>query len=1549
MPKSIIFVDSRVANYQSLIDSFTEPAEVFILDGASDGLGQMATALQGQTGIDAIHVISHGSQGALYLGSTALDSGNLAAYGSQLGNIGSALTQTGDILLYGCNVAQGDVGLQFINSLAQYTGADVAASRDGSGAALLGGNWVLEEVTGSIEALALLGNGLTGLLSTGTGKVTTDLGTHNDFGYSVTVQADGKILVAGSSSPGGGITYDFALVRYNPDGSLDTSFDSDGKVTTDFGVSDYGKSVTLQADGKILVAGNTMNYGSAPDTFSLARYNSDGSLDTSFDGDGKVTTDFGPALNTGLAGQSIAMQGDGKILVAGYSQGTFKLVRYNTDGSLDPSFDGDGKVNTAFGFGFYSYAQFVNLQTDGKILVTGWGYPTSITNSFFLLARYNPDGSLDTSFDTDGMAWTGMSPSYGFSSTLQTDGKILVAGGSPGSVALARFNPNGSMDASFGIGGSGTVNTVVNSGFSTSFEYSYSVTVQADGKILVAGSGSGIDFILVRYNADGSLDTSFDGDGKVMTDFGAYDFGDSLTVQADGKILVAGYSAATIDQSASYRYGAVDFALARYNVNGSLDVNFGVTPILETQPPTVTSFSPLDEATCIAIGSNIVVTFNEPIAKGTGNIVLKTAAGTTVANYNAATSANLSISGNTLTINPTADLAYSTGYKVEFTAGTIKDLAGNSYAGTTSYNFTTNGIPVATSAAVSAIEDAAKTGTLTGTDPEGSTLTFAKVADPSHGTLTVNASTGAYVYTPASNYNGADSFTFKVNDGTADSAASTVNITVSAVNDLPTGSVIITGTATPGQILTATNTLADVDGLGAISYKWQAAGVDILGATASIYTLTPGEVGKVITVIANYTDAMGTAESKTSVPISVVGSNETMNTAPTFAAGDGKVTTDISGVDTYASAIVQTDGKILLAGFSVNFNGVDPFVATSGWDFALARFNTNGTLDTSFAGGGKLIEANGYGGEFGTNIAVQANGTILVVGSGRANIGSSFDFALIRFIADGGLDTSFSGDGKLTTDIGSASIDSGNSVVVQADGKILVAGHTDDGVTPTTGEMAHVDFALVRYNADGGLDYTFSPTENPFTASPTYFEGSILGVVLDNIVEIVDTELSAANSYNGTTLTLSRHIGASIQDVFSALSGGTLATLTTSSYFAVDGITIGRVTANSAGTLTLAFNANATQSLVNKAMQQIAYANTSDAPPATVQIDWTFNDGNTGVQGDGGALSVTGSTTVQITPTNDYPILAVPLADQKGAPNVPFSFTVPAGSFTDPDLEALTYSVGMSNGTGVPPWLSFNASTRTFSGTPGLNDIGLLDLQVTAKDSANASVSDIFRMTVATASVNQILTGTGASESFTSGPGNDTIDGGAGIDTAVYSSVRAGFALAKTSTGFTLIDNTDAQGTDTLQNVERLKFSDGGIALDVGATQPGGQTILLLGAVLGMSLLGTKLPLIGAVIDLFDQGYTLQQLSGAVMRLPIWDVLTGQPTPTNTDIAIYLLTRVNGFAPDATTLATAVTSLSTEIDFASQGNFLWHLAESSANQTQVNLVGLATTGAPYGW
>jgi serralysin len=214
---------------------------------------------------------------------------------------------------------------------------------------------------------------------------------------------------------------------------------------------------------------------------------------------------------------------------------------------------------------------------------------------------------------------------------------------------------------------------------------------------------------------------------------------------------------------------------------------------------------------------------------------------------------------------------------------------------------------------------------------------------------------------------------------------------------------------------------------------------------------------------------------------------------------------------------------------------------------------------------------------------------------------------------------------------------------------------------------------------------------------------------------------------------------------------------------------------------------------------------------------------------------------------------------------------------------------------------------------------------------------------------NDTLTGNDVNNSLDGGAGNDSIDGGAGTDTAVYSMARASVALTKTSTGFTLTDNSKVAGTDTLQAMERIKFSDAGIALDVASTQAAGQTVMLLGAVLPGRLVfdSSKQALLGAAIDLFDQGYSLQTLSGAVMRLPIWDVLTQKSAPTNTDIATYLLNNVNGAAPDATTLANAVKSLNTETDFATQGNFLWHLAESAVNQTRIDLVGLAATGLVY--
>ncbi|MGZ8190947.1 MAG: hypothetical protein ACXWTS_06915, partial [Methylococcaceae bacterium] len=406
-------------------------------------------------------------------------------------------------------------------------------------------------------------NNAPGFSNNGYGKVTTAIGLSSDYGYSVSIQADGKILVAGYSLIGSG--YDFALVRYNNDGSLDTSFDGDGKLTTLVGSSnDYGYSVTVQADDKILVAGKSSN--GSNDDFALVRYNSDGSLDTSFSVDGKITTDIGSSTDSA---QSVTVQADGKILVAGNSlvgsSYDFALVRYNSDGSLDTSFSGDGKVTTDFGSGSYDVGQSLSVQANGKILVAGY---SNVGNDWdFALVRYNSDGSLDTSFSGDGKVTTPVSSiDYGASVTVQADGKILVAGkssnGSNDDFALVRYNTDGSLDTSFD--GDGKV--ISELGFS---ENAYSVTVQADGKILLAGysyDSIRYAFALVRYNSDGSLDTSFDGDGKVTTNFGfTQDRGYSVTVQADGKIIVAGTSSNGSND---------DFALVRYNSNGSLDGTF---------------------------------------------------------------------------------------------------------------------------------------------------------------------------------------------------------------------------------------------------------------------------------------------------------------------------------------------------------------------------------------------------------------------------------------------------------------------------------------------------------------------------------------------------------------------------------------------------------------------------------------------------------------------------------------------------------------------------------------------------------------------------------------------------------------------------------------------------------------------------------------------------------------------------------------------------------------------------------------------------------------
>src|SRR5262245_3545788 len=401
------------------------------------------------------------------------------------------------------------------------------------------------------------------------------------FGNSVAAQRDGKIVVAGSAEVGG--VDQFALVRYNSDGSLDTGFNGNGKVTTAVGTGTCkGEGVALQEGGKIVVVGHSFN-PEGQSCFTVLRYSANGSLDTSFGESGKITTAVAKESNA----DSVAMQSDGKIVVAGNAfidgnNNDFGVVRYNANGKLDSSFNQTGKATADFGA--HDLPRSVAVHGDGRIVVAG--YTTNESKEQCALACFRANGSLDTNFNGTGKVITkfgGDGDAEGEGVAAQSDGKTVAVGyatvGGVQQFAIERYKNDGALDASFG--GTGRVLTAV--GISGS--NATGVALQKDGKIVVAGyavnnSGRIYDFACLRYDADGSLDQSFGDHGKVTTDVG--DGKASSVVAQDNKIIVAGYA---------YADNNSEFAVLRYDASGKLDTSFNavgsVLTAVGSKPPEV--------------------------------------------------------------------------------------------------------------------------------------------------------------------------------------------------------------------------------------------------------------------------------------------------------------------------------------------------------------------------------------------------------------------------------------------------------------------------------------------------------------------------------------------------------------------------------------------------------------------------------------------------------------------------------------------------------------------------------------------------------------------------------------------------------------------------------------------------------------------------------------------------------------------------------------------------------------------------------------------------
>ena len=611
------------------------------------------------------------------------------------------------------------------------------------------------------------------------GKVTTSFSGSADMNALV-VQPDGKLVAAGWDASQSA----FGLARYNTSGSLDSTFGTGGTVSTPIGIDTYGASaLVLQSDGKLVAAGDAWKDTVDAD-FAVIRYTANGSLDTAFGTGGKVTTSFGSEEDDAYA---LVVQPDGKLVAAGVVfngvRWDFALARYNTDGSLDTTFGTGGKVVTAIGTDGTGASALV-LQPDGKLVAAGTTTSDGSTYDFTVV-RYNTNGSLDTTFGTGGEVTTPIGTGDNGVSALvrQSDGKLVAAGYATVSgtydLALVRYNTDGSLDSTFGTGGK--VTTPVGS----AGDYVNALVFQSDGKLVAAGNteASTRDFVVVRYNATGTLDTTFGTGGKVTTAVGTGDdVAFALALQPDGNLVAGGYAA---------NAGTDAFALVRYlgQVCGDAVVASPEQCDAGTANGTASSCC---TATCQFATTATPCTGG--LCDSTGHCVLTT----TTTSTSTTTTTTTTTSTTTTTASPTTT---STTTSTTSTTST-----------TTAVTTTTTASPTTTTTTTSTTTSSAPTTTTTSTTSTTSTttaVTTTTTASPTTTTTTTSTTTNSAPTTSTSTTSTA-STTTAVTTSTTTAPTTTTVTTTSTTTSQPTTTTSSSSTSTTAtSTTTSTTTVPD--------------------------------------------------------------------------------------------------------------------------------------------------------------------------------------------------------------------------------------------------------------------------------------------------------------------------------------------------------------------------------------------------------------------------------------------------------------------------------------------------------------------------------------------------------------------------------------------------------------------------------------------------------------------------------------------------------------------------------------------------------------------
>lgn len=542
----VMLISSKVSEAEALASAALKDVITVLYDGSNDSLDDILAAIRNSLDgrqADSIAFASHDvGEGTFAL--TAGSNVNLLSLATDPAQaafwteIGSFLEPDGRIDLLACGLTDSTLGELVVDRIESLSEHEVAASDDLTGNEEAGGDWLLERGGVDVENVyfdSIKLDDYSGTLAAADGTLDTSFdgdgvvshhapGSNSEFIQSMKILNDGKFLVAGTGSYSTEEGRQNTLVaRFNADGSVDTTFGTQGFTYVDYyGRSDYGKGIAVNSVGNIAVATNCYN-GSNYD-IGVTMLDSDGNLLTSFDGDGKLTIDTGAFDQP----EALTFDSNDKLVIAGNINGKLAVVRLNADGSFDNSFSGDGIATSVDGT-FFSVA----IDSSGRIVAAG------TANSDFVLARFNTNGDLDQTFGTNGVTTTDMGNSEtAYAMCIQSDGSILAAGTGRtvnDQFAIAKYNANGILDTSFGTNG------YVLTDIAGDADLGLSIAVQADGKILVGGYArvSGVYCsALVRYHADGSLDTSFDSDGIKTVTSGNTAY--AVAIDSNGLIVSAG-------------------------------------------------------------------------------------------------------------------------------------------------------------------------------------------------------------------------------------------------------------------------------------------------------------------------------------------------------------------------------------------------------------------------------------------------------------------------------------------------------------------------------------------------------------------------------------------------------------------------------------------------------------------------------------------------------------------------------------------------------------------------------------------------------------------------------------------------------------------------------------------------------------------------------------------------------------------------------------------------------------------------------------------------